>query len=88
MRKIDTPTRPVIFYDTQADVSYLINSAVDTHKTGVWEADGKEYPQVDVEISAASHLFYIGKKQFKHIAGRAEQWIEREAKTKALRKKN
>ena len=36
--------------------------------------DGKEYPLVKVEISAASHPFYTGKKIFVDTAGRVEKF--------------
>jgi large subunit ribosomal protein L31 len=39
--------------------------------------DGKEYPLVKVEISAASHPFYTGKMKFVDSAGRVEKFTKK-----------
>ncbi len=44
-----------------------------------WE-DGKEYPLIKVEISAASHPFYTGKKIFVDTAGRVEKFQQKYGK--------
>ncbi len=70
--------RPVIFHDTSNGVKFLIPSTVETTETGKWE-DGKEYPQVSVEISSASHPFYTGTEKILDTAGRVEKFKARRA---------
>ncbi len=73
--------RKVIFLDTSSDEKFLIGSTIKTEKTGKWE-DGKEYPQVDVEISSASHPFYTGQEKVLDTAGRVERFKARRAAAK------
>ena len=65
--------RPVVFQDVSAGVSFLTRSTVKTNDKVKWE-DGKEYPLVKVDISAASHPFYTGKQKFVDTAGRVEKF--------------
>ena len=65
--------REVVFWDTSSDFKLLTRSTAHTKDTIQWE-DGKEYPLVKVEISAASHPFYTGKKIFVDTAGRVEKF--------------
>ena len=74
MKKNIHPTyREVVFLDTSSDCKFLTRSTVHTQDTIQWE-DGKEYPLIKVEISAASHPFYTGKKIFVDTAGRVEKF--------------
>lgn len=68
--------REVVFLDTSNDTKVLTRSTVQTTETTKWE-DGKEYPLVKVEISAASHPFYTGKKIFVDTAGRVEKFKQK-----------
>ena len=65
--------REVVFLDTSSDFKLLTRSTAHTKDSIQWE-DGKEYPLVKVEISAASHPFYTGKKIFVDTAGRVEKF--------------
>lgn len=77
--------RPVIFRDSSSGQSFLVQSTVDTKETGTFE--GKEYPQVTIEISSASHPFYTGKETTIDKAGRVEKFkARREAAAKAKKK--
>jgi large subunit ribosomal protein L31 len=74
--------RHVIFRDSTSGVSFLIGSTVATKEKGTFE--GKEYPQITVEISSASHPFYTGKDTTIDKAGRVERFrARREAATKS-----
>jgi large subunit ribosomal protein L31 len=72
--------REVVFLDTSSNSKSLISSAVQSKETIKWE-DGKEYPLVKVEISAASHPFYTGKKIFVDTAGRVEKFRQKYGKS-------
>ncbi|MEM6458955.1 MAG: type B 50S ribosomal protein L31 [Planctomycetota bacterium] len=65
--------RPVVFRDVSADVSFVTRSTAKSKETITWE-DGKEYPLVKVDISAASHPFFTGKQKFVDTAGRVEKF--------------
>ena len=80
MKKNIHPTyREVVFADTSSNLKFLTRSTVTTQDTIQWE-DGKSYPLVKVEISAASHPFYTGKKIFVDTAGRVEKFQKKYAK--------
>ena len=55
--------RPVVFFDTQANMKFLTRSTIETNETIQWE-DGETYPLAKVDISSASHPYYTGKKIF------------------------
>lgn len=65
--------REVIFVDTAAHFSFKTRSTVKTNETIVWE-DGKTYPVVKLDISAASHPFYTGKMKMIDTAGRVDRF--------------
>lgn len=71
--------REVIFLDTSSGVKFLTRSTVHTQDTAQWE-NGEEYPLIKVEISAASHPFYTGKKIFVDTAGRVEKFKKKYGK--------
>jgi large subunit ribosomal protein L31 len=68
--------REVVFLDTSSDSKFLTRSTMHAKDTIQWE-DGKEYPLIKVEISAASHPFYTGKKIFVDTAGRVEKFQQK-----------
>ncbi|MEU8132997.1 type B 50S ribosomal protein L31 [Streptodolium elevatio] len=68
--------REIVFRDKSADFAFLTRSTLDSEKTVEW-TDGKTYPVVDVDISAASHPFWTGKGRVLDTAGRIEQFNRR-----------
>jgi large subunit ribosomal protein L31 len=77
MRKDIHPAyKEVVFLDTSSDFKFLTRSTMYAKDTIEWE-DGKEYPLIKVEISAASHPFYTGKKLFVDTAGRVEKFRQK-----------
>ncbi len=73
--------RPVIFLDNSNGERFLIGTTVatETNETDKW-TDGKEYPVVRVDVSAASHPFYTGQEKVMDTAGRLEKFKARAAK--------
>jgi len=65
--------RPVVFRDVSGDFAFITRSTIKTNHTTTWE-DGNEYPEVRVDISAASHPFFTGKQKFVDAAGRVEKF--------------
>lgn len=63
----------VIIEDVSANTRTLTKSTLSSGETVKWE-DGKEYPIIRVEVSAASHPFYTGEKMFIDTAGRVENF--------------
>lgn len=72
--------REVVFIDTSSDFKFLTRSTIHAKESTQWE-DGSEYPLVKVEISAASHPFYTGKKMFVDTAGRVEKFQQKYKKS-------
>lgn len=82
MKKDIHPTyREVVFLDTSSGFKFLTRSTMKAKETIQWE-DGQEYPLIKVEISAASHPFYTGKKIFVDTAGRIEKFKQKYARGK------
>ena len=80
MKKGIHPTyEPVVFRDKSADFAFLTRSTATSSETITWE-DGREYPVIDVEISAASHPFYTGQQRVVDSAGRVERFRRRYGK--------
>ncbi|MBN0042587.1 type B 50S ribosomal protein L31 [Streptomyces actuosus] len=69
-------SRPVVFRDRAAGVSFLTRSTARSTATAEWQ-DGTTYPVVDVEISSASHPFYTGTTRVVDTAGRLERFHRR-----------
>ena len=69
--------KAVLFQDAGNGTQFLINSTIETKEKGVYEADGKEYPLVFVEITSASHPFYTGKDMVLDTAGRVDKFKKR-----------
>ncbi|MFE3453809.1 type B 50S ribosomal protein L31 [Nonomuraea sp. NPDC059194] len=68
--------RPVVFRDASADYAFLTRSTATSTKTVEW-SDGRVYPVVDVDVSAASHPFYTGRSRVLDTAGRVEKFTQR-----------
>ena len=64
--------REVIFRDTVSGAEYKILSSIKTELTVA--VDGKDFPLVKVDVSAASHPFYTGQQRILDIAGRVEKF--------------
>jgi large subunit ribosomal protein L31 len=77
--------REVIFRDVGADVTYKIFSTAKTDRTIKWE-DGKEYPLVELDVSAASHPYYTGKQRIFDAGGRVERFKKRYAQHQEAKK--
>ena len=75
-KNIHPDYKEVVFLDTSSDFKFLTRSTMGAKDTIQWE-DGKEYPLIKVEISAASHPFYTGKKIFVDTAGRVEKFRQK-----------
>lgn len=76
MKSIHPEYRPVVFRDRAAGFAFLTRSTATPSETIAWE-DGRVYPVVDVEISAASHPFYTGRSKILDIAGQVEKFRRR-----------
>lgn len=74
--------RLVVFKDFSANEAFLTRSCANTKDTIVWEADGKEYPLVKLEISDRSHPFFTGKMKFVDTAGRIDKFNKKFANSK------
>lgn len=68
--------RPVVFRDRIGGLAFLSRSTVTSEKTVRWE-DGRTYPVVDVEISAAGHPAWTGTARVVDSAGRVERFHRR-----------
>lgn len=64
--------REVVFLDTSTGDKVLTRSTIKASDT--IEYEGKKYPLVKVEISAASHPFFTGKMKYVDSAGRVEKF--------------
>ena len=69
----------VVYRDRNADYAFLTRSTETSTKTVEW-TDGKTYPVVDVQISAASHPFWTGRTRVLDTAGRIEKFRAKYAK--------
>jgi len=66
----------VIFADSSSDFKFLTRSTMTSKEKMKWE-DGKEYPVIKVEVTAASHPFFTGKNLLLDTAGRVEKFNKR-----------
>jgi large subunit ribosomal protein L31 len=69
----------VVFKDISCDYSFLGKSTSSSKETVKWE-DGKEYPVIKVEISAASHPFFTGKQRVMDTEGRIDRFKKKYGK--------
>lgn len=67
---------PVVFRDRSADWLLLTRSTVPAGSETV-ELDGRTYPVVDVDVSAASHPFWTGRGRVMDTEGRVEAFQRR-----------
>lgn len=71
---------PVVFRDRSAYTMFLTRSTLAAGRAGgqtVRWADGQDYPVVDLEISAASHPFWTGRRTVLDTEGRVERFRRR-----------
>lgn len=75
--EIHPKTQLVIFEDSQTKKQFLIESSVNPRDTGVYEADGKTYPLVRLEVTSDTHPFYTGEQTFISSAGQVDKFRKR-----------
>jgi large subunit ribosomal protein L31 len=78
-KNIHPKVRQVVFKDTSSDFSFLGTSTMDSKETIKWK-DGKSYPLVRLEISSASHAFFIGKQRGLDTGGRIDRFKKKYSK--------
>src|SRR3954454_21609056 len=77
MRKgIHPEYREVVFRDAASGNTYKTRSTMSSQQNIEW-SDGKTYPLVVVDISAASHPFWTGNQRVLDTAGRVERFRQR-----------
>jgi len=77
MRKgIHPEYRDVVFRDAASGTTYKTRSTMNSNQTIEW-TDGRTYPLVIVDISAASHPFWTGNQRVLDTAGRVERFRQR-----------
>ena len=87
MRKgIHPEYREVVFRDAASGVTYKTRSTMTSDQTVEW-TDGRTYPLVVVDISAASHPFWTGNQRVLDTAGRVERFRQRYGGNERPRKK-
>lgn len=67
---------PVVFQDATTGDAFLTRSTLTSERTIAWE-DGRIYPLVVVDISAASHPFWTGSRRHIDTAGQVEKFRRR-----------
>jgi large subunit ribosomal protein L31 len=77
-QNIHPETRPVVFKDVSAGVSFLINSTIQTKETIEW-TDGGTYPFVTLDVSSASHPAYTGAQGKEASSSRKEAFEKKYA---------
>ena len=65
----------MLFVDSATNQKYIIGSTVHPKEKEMHE--GVEYPVVRVAISASSHPFFVGGKQFVDTEGRVDKFTKR-----------
>jgi large subunit ribosomal protein L31 len=66
----------VVFQDATTGDAFLTRSTITSDRTIEWE-DGRTYPLVVVDISAASHPFWTGSRRHIDTAGQVEKFRRR-----------
>ncbi len=74
---IHPKTKLVIFEDAQTKKQFLIESSINTKETAVYEADGKTYPVVRLEVTSDTHPFYTGAQTYVASAGQVDKFNKR-----------
>ncbi|MFZ0564925.1 MAG: type B 50S ribosomal protein L31 [Chlamydiales bacterium] len=72
------PYQEVLFVDSSADYKFVCGSTLQPDQTEVFE--GKEYPVCYVNVSSASHPFFVGSEKFVDSEGRVDKFMKRWAK--------
>ncbi|MEO3758390.1 type B 50S ribosomal protein L31 [Mycobacterium sp. B14F4] len=67
---------PVVFKDATTGAAFLTRSTITSDRTIEWE-DGRTYPLVVVDISAASHPLWTGSRRHIDTAGQVEKFRRR-----------
>lgn len=75
-RGIHPDYHPVVFKDATTGDAFLTRSTITSDRTIEWE-DGRVYPLVVVDISAASHPFWTGSRRHIDTAGQVEKFRRR-----------
>lgn len=70
--------REVLFHDISVDSKILTRSTIATKDT--IEHEGKTYPYIKVDISAASHPFYTGTQKILDTEGRVDKFKKKYAR--------
>jgi large subunit ribosomal protein L31 len=70
--------REVLFHDISVDSKILTRSTIAAKDT--IEHEGKTYPYVKVDISAASHPFYTGTQKILDTEGRVDKFKKKYAR--------
>lgn len=73
---------PVVFRDPSSGTAFLTRSTLTSKKSVEW-SDGNTYPVVDVDVSAASHPFWTGRRTTLDTAGRVEKFQRRYGKARS-----
>ncbi|QSB13212.1 type B 50S ribosomal protein L31 [Natronosporangium hydrolyticum] len=63
----------VVYRDRSAEFAFLTRSTATSDTTIEWH-DGNTYPVIDVDISAASHPFWTGRRRLLDSEGRVEKF--------------
>lgn len=71
-----------MFQDTTTGDAFLTRSTIASERTIEWE-DGRVYPLVVVDISAASHPFWTGSLRHIDTAGQVEKFRRRYGRSPA-----
>lgn len=74
---IHPKTQLVIFEDAQTGAQFLIESTINAKAKAIYNADGKEYPVVKLEVTSETHPFYTGSQGFVTAAGRVDKFNKR-----------
>lgn len=75
-RDIHPNYHPVVFRDRSAGMTMLTRSTVTSSSTVEW-TDGRTYPVIDVDVSAASHPFWTGRATVLDTEGRVQAFHRR-----------
>jgi len=74
-RDIHPDYHPVVFQDATTGDAFMTRSTITSDRTIEW--DGRTYPLVVVDISAASHPFWTGSRRHIDTAGQVEKFRRR-----------
>ena len=75
--------REVLFHDISVDSKILTKSTIATNDT--IEHEGKTYPYVKVDISAASRPFYTGTQKILDTEGRVDKFKKKYARRRTTK---